>query len=202
MGIYKWIAFLGIFLFLSNPSNGQAKDKYLIYSSFKGCIGNFIGGGITLDVIRNNKYSFGIGYYEHEKKPGNRPPDYQKGILSLLTLGLGGARDNIQSASFTLGKVFYSKSNSAIRYNIKAGLTYSVLKRPTNWVKLDDVLFSTENYLYNYEKFYEPGILINPTIELPLLKFLGFATGPYVLLNKKTISYGLELTYMIGYVRK
>jgi len=201
-GIYKCIAVLGILLFLTPPSNVQAKDKYLIYSSLKVTVGNYIGGGISLDVIRNNKYSLGIGFYEQEKKPGNRPPDYQKGILSLLTFGLGGARDNIQSASFTLGKVFYSKTNSAIRYHIKAGLTYSVVKRPTNWVKLEDVLFSMENYLYDYEKFYEPGILINPTIEVPLLKFLGFATGPYVLLNQKTISYGLELTYMIGYVRK
>ena len=153
-------------------------------------------------MIRNNKYSLGIGYFEQGKKPGNLPPDYEKGFMTLFTFGEGTARDNLRTVSFTFGKVFYSKLNSAIRYNIKAGLTYSVVKRPTNWVKLNNGLFSWENYSYNYEKFHEPGILINPTIEVPLLKFLGFSAGPYVFMNQKTISYGIELTTLIGYVRK
>ena len=202
IGIYKWIAFLVILLFLSPPSQGQTKDNYLIYLSSKSTLGNYLGGGITLDVIRNNKYSLGIGFYEQEKKPGNLPSDYELGVFSLFTFGLGGVRDNIQTASFTLGKVLYNKSNPRIRYNIKAGFTYSVVKRPTNWVWHNDGLLSTENYTYDYDKNHVIGILINPTIDFPLLKFLGFSTGPYVFMNQKTISYGIEITTLIGYVRK
>ena len=202
VSIYKWIAVLFIFLFLSHPSNGQIKDSYLIYASSKVTVGNYIGGGITLDVIRNNKYSLGMGYYEQEKKPGNLPSDYELGIFNLFTFGLGGVRDNIKTASFTLGKVFYNKSNSAIRYNLKGGITYSVIKTPTNWVWHNYGLFSLENYTYDYEKNNEIGMLINPTIDFPFLKFLGFCAGPYVFMNPQAISYGIELTTLIGYVRK
>jgi len=128
--IYKLVAFLVFLMFLSQHSSGQIKQDYLIYSSLKGNLGNYYGGGITLDLIHKNKYSFGIGFYEHDKKPGNLPTDYKKGALSLLTMGEGVARDNVQSVSLTLGRVFLSKSNSGIRYNLKAGVTYSVSKTP------------------------------------------------------------------------
>jgi len=200
--INRLMVLLVIFLFISHSSKAQTKDNYLIYSSMGGTLGNYIGGGITLDVIRNNKYSLGIGYYEQEKKPGNLPPDYERGIFNLFTFGLGGVRDNIQTASFTLGKVFYNKSNPRIRYNIKAGFTYSVIKAPTNWVWHNYGLLSNENYTYDYEKNHVIGILINPTVDFPLLKFLGFSAGPYLFINPRTISYGMELSYLIGYVRK
>lgn len=144
MYFYKLIPNLVIVLFLSLPSYGQTKDNYLIYSSLKGNLGNYIGGGITLDVIRNNKYSLGIGYFEHVKKPGDLPSDYQKGVISLVTFGLGVAQDNMQSVSFTLGRVIYSKSNSLIRYNIKGGIAYSIVKTPTNWVRNDYVYWGGE----------------------------------------------------------
>ena len=201
-GIYKLMALLVIILLLSYSSHSQTKDNYLIYSSEGGTIGNYIGGGITLDVIRNNKYSLGMGYFEQEKNPGNLPSDYEKGIFSLFTFGLNGVRDNIKTASFTFGKVFYNKSNSRIRYNIKAGITYSVIKTPTNWVWHNYGLFSNENYTYDYKKNHVIGVLINPTIEFPLLKFLGFSAGPYVFINPRTVSYGMELSYLMGYVRK
>ena len=128
--IYKLVAFLVFLMFLSHHSSGQIKQDYLIYSSLKGNLGNYYGGGITLDLIHKNKYSFGIGFYEHVKKPGNLPTDYKKGALSLLTMGEGVAQDNIQSLSITLGRVFLSKPNPGIRYNLKAGVTYSVSKTP------------------------------------------------------------------------
>jgi hypothetical protein len=170
----------------------------------KGNLGNYYGGGITLDLIRKNKYSFGVGFYEHVKKPGNLPSDYKKGALNLLTLGEGVARDNIQSLSLTLGRVFRTKSNLGIRYNLKAGVTYSVSKTPDNWIKLNEGggLLSVENYSYNYKKCREIGILINPTIDISLFRFLGFSVGPYSFLNLKTISYGIELTTLIGCVKK
>lgn len=202
--IYKLVAFLVFLMFLSHHSSGQIKQDYLIYSSLKGNLGNYYGGGITLDLIHKNKYSFGVGFYEHVKKTGNLPSDYKKGVLSLLTLGEGVARDNIQSLSLTLGRVFLSKSNSGIRYNLKAGVTYSVSKTPSNWIKLNEGggLFSMENYSYNYKKYREIGILINPTIDIPLFKFLGFSVGPYSFLNLKTISCGIELTTLIGCVKR
>lgn len=202
--ICKLVAFLVFLMFLSHHSSGQIKQDYLIYSSLKGNSGNFYGGGITLDLIHKNKYSFGIGFYEHVKKPGNLPTDYKKGGLSLLTLGEGVARDNQQSVSLTLGRVILSKSNSGIRYNLKAGVTYSVSKTPDNWVKLNEGggLLSMENFLYNYKKYREIGILINPTIDIPLFKFLGFSVGPYSFQNLKTISYGIELTTLIGCVKR
>lgn len=202
--IYKLVTFLVFLIFLSHHSSGQIKENYLIYSSLKGNLGNYYGGGITLDLVCKNKYSFGVGYYEHVKKPGNLPTDYKKGALSLLTMGEGIARDNIQSVSLTLGRVFLSKSNSGIRYNLKAGVTYSVSKTPDNWVKLNEGggLLSMENYSYSYEKYREIGILINPTIDFPLFKFLGFSVGPYSFLNLNTISYGIELTTLIGRVKR
>jgi len=202
--IYKLVAFLVFLMFLSQHSSGQIKQDYLIYSSLKGNLGNYYGGGITLDLIHKNKYSFGIGFYEHDKKPGNLPTDYKKGALSLLTIGEGVARDNVQSVSLTLGRVFLSKSNSGIRYNLKAGVTYSVSKTPANWVKLNESggLLSMENYSYNYKKYREIGIIINPTIDIPLFKFLGFSVGPYSFLNLKTISYGIEITTIIGCVKR
>jgi len=191
-------------MFLSNHSSGQIKENYLFYSSLKGNLGNYYGGGITLDLIYKNKYSFGIGFYEHVKKPGNLPRDYRKGGLSLLSLGEGVAQDSIQSLSLTLGRVFLSKTNSGIRYNLKAGVTYSVSKTPDNWVKLNEGsgLLSIENYSYNYKKYREIGILVNPTIDLPFLKFLGFSVGPYSFLNLKTISYGIEISTIIGCVKR
>lgn len=201
--IYKTVAFLVFLMFLSHHSLGQINPDYLIYSSFKGNLGNYYGGGITLDLINKSDFSFGIGYYEHDKKPKDLPTDYKKGILSLLSIGEDIAKEKMQSVSFTLGRVFFSKSNSGIRYNLKAGMIYSVLKTPTNWLKLNEgSLLSMENYSYNYEKQYSFGILINPTIDFPLLKFLGFSVGPYSFLNSKSISYGIELTTLIGCVKR
>ena len=198
--IYKLVAFL---VFLSHHSSGQIKQDYLIYASLKGNLGNYYGGGITLDLIHKNEYSFGIGYYEHVKKPGNLPADYKKGVISLLSMGEGIAQDKMQSVSLTLGRVFVSESNSGIRYNLKAGVTYSILKTPADWLKLNDgSLFSMENYSYNYEKQHRIGILVNPTIDFPLLKFLGFSVGPYLFLNSKSVSYGIELTTLIGCVKR
>lgn len=200
--LFKLIGCLVVLLFLSPFSFGQKKDNYLIYSSLKGNIGNYYGAGITLDLVRSNNYSLGIGYYEQEKRPANRPSDYEHGLLSLFTLGQGVARDNLQALSFTGGKVFFSKSNSKIRYHLKGGFIYSFGKTPTNWVKLEDVLFSFENYSYDYENYQEIGVLVNPTIDLPVFKYLGFSAGPYALMNQKTLSYGIEITTLIGIVKK
>lgn len=202
--IYKLVTSLVFLIFLSHHLFGQIKPDYLIYSSLKGNLGNYYGGGITFDLIHKNKYSFGIGFYEHVKKPDDLPTDYKNGALSLLTMGKGVARDNLQAVSLTIGRVFLSKSNSGIRYNLKAGVTYSVSKTPDNWVKQNEGggLLFVENYSYKYEKYREIGILINPTIDIPLFKFLGFSVGPYSFLNLKTISYGIELTTLIGCVKR
>lgn len=199
--LYKIIGCLVLLLFLAPFSFGQKKDNYLIYSSLKGNVGNYYGAGVTLDLVRSNNYSLGIGFFEQEKKPSNRPSDYEKGVLTLLTMGGGIARDNLQSVSLTAGRIFLSKSNSLIRYHLKAGLIYSFGKMPTNWVKLDNALFTFENYSYDYEKYQEIGVLVNPTIDIPVFKYLGFSMGPYALLNQNTVSYGIEITTLIGLVK-
>ena len=42
--IYKTVAFLVFLMFLSHHSLGQINPDYLIYSSFKGNLGNYYGG--------------------------------------------------------------------------------------------------------------------------------------------------------------
>ncbi len=179
--------------------SGQEAKNSLFYSNVGVNIGNYYGFQVGLNYVSKSNYIFGIAYFDHEKKPMNRPEDYSIGFISLFDFGQNTARDHLRSYLFT-GGYLLNTQNKNIRWCLTAGLAFSVFSHPTGWEKINDNLFPlTENYSYTVSKSKAAlGLIINPKLEWAFFKYFGISAGPYLILNAKSNSFGIEFNYLIG----
>ena len=102
------------------------------------------------------------------------------------------------------GKVFFYKNHYKVRYTLKGGIALGDAMTPTNYRSINLGTYSYNfgpDYNYSYHTVFNYGIVLNPTIELPISRGFGFSFGAFSIINPISSSVGLEANLLIGKLR-
>ncbi len=134
--------------------------------------------------------------------PGDFIPEYSTWIGNLPI-----PRQSFALFSMMYGKVFYTPSRF-IRFVARSGFVVgrcdqSVDFKPAEIIVTGGFLGGdrTSNYTFKEQILTVTGIVINPTIEMPLLRGLGLNIGVYGNINNVASIYGLDASILIGQLR-
>lgn len=183
--------------------NAQSSEKNAIYVTGGLNAGNFWGGNLNLNYVLNEKYSFQAGISGLFRESKSKPEDFSSGIVGFLSLGLSNILylDEMENYQLLAGKIFMLNRSNTARLNLAGGIGYTVLTEPTNWKRVTDYTI-VENYTYDRITHGTISLIINPGIELPFSRYLGFTLSPMLQINKYRTYIGFGIEAMIGLLRK
>ena len=188
------------FLNLGTVIKAQDLKEHLINIDAGVTVGNYLGGGFHLNYIYKQKLSFQLGFSEYERKDPSRPDDYNGGLVSLFSFGENNPKDKLKSLSFLGGLVLPYKGNQKVRWNLRAGMTYSWHEVPINYKQIDTGLLGI-NYSFEYDKSETLGIIIKPELEVAFSRYFGTGLAALVSYNDQTFIVGVELIFKLGFLR-
>jgi hypothetical protein len=208
-----------IILAIVVPASAQYGEKQgpFFYAEAGGAIGNINTGKIAFNSIfaHNNILTFGY-YYSARKAPG-MPPDF-KDVMGF------NAKQTFHMAGLMYGKVIYS-INPGVRYLLRGGISFGQVSTPKDFVlhhtagnnnsglanlTMVSPIFlllallpdgSSSTYSYTTETKTIPGLVLNPSIELPVSRIFGFSVGAYANINSVSNIYGIDANITFGKVR-
>ncbi|WP_372746657.1 hypothetical protein [Lutibacter sp.] len=194
------VILLLLFCISVNSVNAQFDENNSIYYSTELSLGNYIGLDLNMNYVYKDKYSFKIGYSGNIRKPKSQPEDYTSGLTGLFLLGLANPYDQLENYQIGMGNIINLNSSKTIRLNLLAGLGYTIIREPENWVRNNDA-FLAENYNWNYHKHTTVSFIINPKIEFPISRIYGFTISPMLQINKDNLYFGVGIGNMIGLLK-
>ena len=175
--------------------NAQFSRKHFLFQNSGISIGNYYGGNTGLNYIYNEKYSLELGFSYHVRKAKLQPDDYIPGFEALFFI-LTAPRDDIISYKLLVGKIKSLNKSGTLRLNLKGGFAYSNVMKTINWTPKGTV----GRYTYDYDRNDVISVIISPEINFIPLIFFGFSLSPFVLVNSKTIAFGIKFNTMFGIV--
>lgn len=200
----KKTMFIFILLIFSSTLNAQFSEKNAIYFTSGLNVGNFWGGHLNLNYILDNKYSFQAGISALMREPKSKPEDFSSGLTGLLTLGLSDLAyyDAMANYQILVGRIFMPSKSSTTRFNIAAGIGYTMLAEATNWEYVFDKLSIGENYTYDMVTHSSLSFIIEPKVEFPSTRYFGFTLSPMLQINKDWTYIGVGIGVMVGLLRQ
>ena len=183
-------------VFSTNLSSAQEVEKHLIYYSNEINMGNYIGYGVDINYIYNEKYSAKFGVVGNIRRSTNEPSDYRTGFLGFLV----GPYETVGSVNLQVGKIYYLNSKRNTRLNAAVGIGYSTVQLVENWESDYGGSFDS-NYSYDIVRTDVGSLIISPKLEFPLGRIFGFTISPTAVINNKSSYYGIGLGYMVGLIR-
>ena len=165
-----------------NMTYGEFGGGYGTHGSFKWAL-NFINS--------TNRITTVCFVFSAHRDPGC-PSDFSPGLFEMT------AQQKLFMLGVMSGKVFYSGAAN-IRYTLKGGLSAGIVSTPTDYAKSGG--WFSANYTYNLKSELTPGLLLNPTLELPLNRHFGFSFGLYANINLISPVFGLEGSMLFGKLR-
>jgi hypothetical protein len=179
----------------------QSLESDYVYFNSGVSTGNYIGGSLSLNYIHKEKYSGEIKISGLIRKPKSQPPDFSGGLFGSFSFGLSLPYDHIRSYEILFGKVKKLNEEGTIRWNLKGGFAYSKIVQPFNWKKVNNNVI-TNNYTFEYGQRNVISFVINPNIEFPFTRFIGFSISPFAVMNKEANAVGIEFKAMSGLIRR
>ncbi len=189
-----------LFLFGFNDLNAQVPEKNAFYHSGEFNAGNYYGLNLNANYVRDEKYSFQVGYAAHFRRAGDRPENYSSGLLSIFLLGLNFPIDQVKNFQVLSGRVFRLNPKGTIRVNLLAGIGLAIITEPGNWEYRDSSMMP--NYTYDYNTHSTFSFIFNPKIEFPFTRYYGFTLSPIIHINKDSNFYGIGIGHMAGLLRR
>ena len=155
--------------------------------------GTHLTGKLAINTIfgRDNIASVSLFFSTH--KDPDAPRDFQPGLIAT------NPQQTFYMLGVCFGKVLYT-NNSKIRYTMKAGLSGGILSTPYDYER--DGSFLTSNYSFSHKAKFSAGLLINPTLELPLKRHAGFSCGMFSNVTINGIVAGGEVSLLFGSLRQ
>ncbi len=201
---YRKICFLLpllIFLYGINNLSAQVVEKKAFYYSAEFNAGNYYGLNLNANYVRDEKYSFQVGYAAHFRKAKNQPENYSPGLVGVLFLGLLNPIDQVENFHALSGRIFLLNRKGTIRINLLAGIGLAIIKEPVNWEYLDSSWLS-QNYTFDYSTHSTLSFIFNPKLEFPFTRYYGFTLSPLIHINKDSNFYGIGIGHMVGLLRR
>ncbi|MGB0175719.1 MAG: hypothetical protein ACPF9D_01045 [Owenweeksia sp.] len=183
--------------------NGQAYKENFVYGNLAlSTLGNYTVLNTGINYIHKG-YSLEFGYSHLYRKSPSTPDDFDPWLdLYPLPPNQGSYYDQLRSAELLFGKVINTRSE-LVRFNLKAGLIHSRITKVVNWRKESTLttLGSYDYYDYDLKNYQRLGFVIKPTIEFPFFQVVGLSVSPYAVLNNKAQAYGMQMNFLLGYLR-
>jgi hypothetical protein len=159
-----------------------------------------IGGGygthgslkIAFDIINHTSNTISICFFFSSHRDPDRPPDFAPGLFEPYP------QQQLYMFGIMYGKVFYSKQTTT-RFVLKGGLSGGVVYTPQNYISAGS--WFEANYTYSLKHEFTPGILLNPTMELPVRRYFGLSFGLYTNVNFISPVFGVEGSMIFGKLR-
>lgn len=189
-----------IFILLFFSGYAQLQENQLLYGNLEFSLGNYWGGNIGINFAVNNKFSLQLEYSGTSRTPKSIPSDYSIGLIDVFSLGTTTPKDRIQSVRFAAGKIQTINQPGTIRINLKAGISFLTVTKPTNWEKAD-VYFLTSNYTWKNKTTHQMGIVLKPEFEFLFANFAGIVVSPYCELTGNYNSVGVGIGMLLGKVK-
>lgn len=183
--------------------NAKFSEKNAIYLTGGLNVGNFWGGNLNLNYVLNEKYSFQAGISGLLRESKSKPEDFSSGVVGIFTLGLSNLLylDEMENYHLLAGKIFMLNRNNTSRLNLAGGIGYTILTEPTNWKRVTGYTIG-ENYTYDRITHGTISLIINPGVEFPFTRYLGFTLSPMLQISKYRTYVGFGIEMMIGLLRK
>jgi hypothetical protein len=199
----KNILLLTLFIGSFSTINAQFGANHAIYYSGELGYGSHLGIDVNLNYVYHEKYAVKIGYSGNVTKPTSLPSDYSLGLTRAFSFGFEYPYDQLENVQITVGRIYKLNPKGTIRFNLSAGLGYSIITEPENWERItDNNVILSENYTWNYRKHNTVSLIINPKIEFPIARHFGFTLSPMLQINKDTTYIGIGVGTMFGLLRK
>ena len=181
----------------AQKSFAQEIDKPLYYFSSEVNLGNYIGITMDLNYIVDQKYTFKLGVVANIRRPVNQPTDYTSGLIGILSFGLAQPVETMGSINAAVGKIYNLNAAKSLRLNTAVGIGYTQMKTLDHWQKDSDATL-VKNYTYDKVTKNVVSVIINPKLEIPLGRVVGFSVSPMAVINAKSSYYGIGIGYVIG----
>lgn len=179
----------------------QSLENNYLYFNSGISTGSYFGLSFSLNYIYKEKYSGEIKLSGLIRKSQSQPEGFSGGFIGLFSFGSSLPYDQIRSYEILFGKVKKFNEKGTIRMNLKGGFAYSKITEPFNWRKVGNN-FITNNYTFEYVERNLISFIINPNIEFPFTRFIGFSISPFAVLNKGSNAVGIEFKAMSGLIRR
>ena len=163
-----------------------------IYGDIGGGYGTHGSFKMTMNVIDKKDNVFSLAYCFSSHRDPKMPADFHPGLFGLYP------QQTLSMVGLMYGKA-YSRSSSVVRFIVRGGLSFGVASTPDNY-QLSGGWFDS-NYDYGSRKEFCAGIILNPTMELPLGRKAGLSLGFYGNINYVSPVFGLEGTMIFGKLR-
>jgi hypothetical protein len=171
-----------------------------IYLSTELILGNYLGSDFSLNFISKGRYSFKVGYTSSIRNPISQPEDYSPDASALLYFrNTERPLDQFKNYQVGIGKIVMLKGKT--RFNMSLGLGYTTIIEPKKWKNKAEFHIGEENYTWNYEKSNTVSLIINPRIEYPFSRIIGFTLSPMLQTSKDRTFYGIGIGFMSGLLR-
>ncbi len=190
--------FLVLFLFFSFSGQAQQAHKNTLFASGGFCFGNYSGTNIALIYQHNEKISFQIENNILSRITQDPPVNLKVPKKRL-------AKELNKSFGFLVGFIHLIDNKKHYKFNLKAGIEYSLLDLPYNWQYVEHNILGSlfpkvfsSYYTNDYHRTQHIGITLEPSLELPLKKGIGIALSLYVNAHKKAVAFGIKSNIIIG----
>jgi len=199
----KRAIFILLLLLPFSKLNAQFADKNALFYSSEMFAGNYWGINMSLNYIYDEKYSFQLVVSEMLRDAKSQPSDYYAGLFGFIgTFGLSQIHiDEMQNYQVLFGRIVKPKVNGTTRFNLAAGLSYTIINEPTNWQRVDDSYGLGANYTYEISTQNTISLVINPKIEFPFTRVFGLTVSPLLQINKQRTFIGVGAGFMLGLLR-
>jgi hypothetical protein len=178
----------------------QPGSKHACYFNSELHAGNFLGFDLGLNYVFQQSYAIRAGYTQTYQRASTLPKDYTPGVLGVLLLGVASPFQSAVHYQLAVGKLLPLNQSGTVRFNLMAGVGYTDAKEPAGWQPIG-ANFWEPNYSWEYRSFRAYTILVNPKLELPLLRYFGITLSPLLMLNRYNTYFGLGVGQTVGMLR-
>ena len=193
----KKVVIIVIALLYSCGAYCQSNNAFIYGETGIGYGSHFSVKAAVNSIFDSNRI-ISVGYYLNARPAPGVPSDYYGGIFGSKP------QQTLNMLVLMYGEVFFDKNHFKVRYTLKGGIALGNAKTPTNYTSnnLGTYIYNLgPDYNYSYHTVFNYGIVLNPTIELPISRGFGFSFGAFSIINPISSSVGLEANMLIGKLR-
>lgn len=177
----------------------RQNENQCLYVSGNTIIGNNDGGDIGINYMLNKKFSVKVGFCATNKLAVVAPSEFLKSASAQAPVDNTKSFKNFENFNILIGRVFLLNSKSKIRFNIQCGPGISNVRIPSNWRWTENNMeASSYDYDINIKK--EISFTLNPKIEWPIARVLGFSFGPMYVRSKNNTYFGGGIGVIYGVI--
>ncbi len=199
----KLIIITFLFIFYATTVAAQlgapASNGYYSYVGYGNGSHNIFN--VSLNHINKRGFSVSLHNTIETRNSKNVPPDYEPGWMVIFGDGIPNV--TLTTGTLMLGKVLEDKSR-LFQFDLRGGICYGAIERPVNFVKKSSTSFffgQTTYYEYEIKRNNFIGLVVNPTVNLNVTKYVGFSAGIRSNINAQTVTMGAEFGLMLGFIR-